>query len=62
MIWNGAAEFFRMGGYGLYVWAAYGVAAVLMLCEPLLVRRRHQQALRAASRFRNAHNADKADS
>ncbi|MFH0344083.1 MAG: heme exporter protein CcmD [Chromatiales bacterium] len=24
-------EFFSMGGYGFYVWSAYGVAAVVML-------------------------------
>ena len=24
---SGAAEFFAMGGYGFYIWLAYGVAA-----------------------------------
>jgi heme exporter protein D len=38
-----------MGGYGLYVWGSYGVAALLMLAEPLLARRRHRQALRDAA-------------
>ena len=45
MNWNSAAEFFAMGGYGLYVWGSYGVTAVWMLAEPLLVRRRHKTAL-----------------
>jgi len=49
MNWNSAGEFFAMGGYGLYVWGAYGVTLVLMLAEPLLVRQRHAQARRAAA-------------
>jgi len=48
MSWNSAAEFFAMGGYGLYVWSSYGVTAALMLAEPLLARQRHGQALREA--------------
>jgi heme exporter protein D len=45
MNWNSAAEFFAMGGYGLYVWGSYGVTALWLLAEPILVRRRHQAAL-----------------
>ena len=48
MIWTSAAEFFAMGGYGLYVWGAYAVAAMVMLAEPLLAARRHRQARAAA--------------
>lgn len=47
--WNSAAEFFAMGGYGLYVWGAYAMAVVLMLGEPWLARRRHRRALDAAA-------------
>ena len=36
MNWASATEFFAMGGYGLYVWGSYAVAAGLMLLEPLL--------------------------
>lgn len=32
--------FFEMGGYALYVWPSFGVTAVLMALEPLLLRRR----------------------
>jgi heme exporter protein D len=49
MSWGSATEFFAMGGYGLYVWASYGAAAVLMLVEPVLAVRRHRQALRDAA-------------
>ena len=44
MIWHSAAEFFAMGGYGLYVWGSYGVTLVLMLAEPLLAASRHRRA------------------
>ena len=49
MIWNSASEFFAMGGYGLYVWGAYGVTAAWMLLEPALAARRHRAALRAVA-------------
>jgi heme exporter protein D len=48
MQWHSFAEFFAMGGYGLYVWGSYGVAALLMLTEPLLAASRHTRALIAA--------------
>ncbi len=47
MNWNSAAEFFAMGGYGLYVWGAYVVTLACMASEPVLVALRHRQARRA---------------
>ena len=47
MIWNSAADFFAMGGYGLYVWGAYAVTAAFMVAEPVLVAMRHGRARRA---------------
>jgi heme exporter protein D len=49
MKWSSADEFFAMGGYGLYVWGAYAVAAQLMVFEPPAVRARYRQALRDAA-------------
>ena len=49
MIWHSASDFFAMGGYGLYVWGSYAVAAAFMVVEPLLARQRHKQALRDAA-------------
>jgi heme exporter protein D len=46
MNWHSANDFFAMGGYGLYVWGAYGATALVMFAEPLLARHRHRQALR----------------
>ena len=47
MIWNSAADFFAMGGYGLYVWGAYGVTLVCMTAEPALTAMRHRAAQQA---------------
>ena len=30
MVWDSASDFFAMGGYGLYVWGAYGVTVAWM--------------------------------
>ena len=49
MIWRDANEFFSMGGHGLYVWGSYGVMALLMLVEPVLVVLRHRAARAAAA-------------
>jgi heme exporter protein D len=46
MTWHSAADFFAMGGYGLYVWGAYGVTAAFMFAEPTLVGLRHRRAHR----------------
>ena len=45
MQWTSASEFFAMGGYALYVWGSFGVCAVAMIAEPLLVRQRRKQAI-----------------
>jgi heme exporter protein D len=43
MNWNSPAEFFAMGGYGLYVWGSFGLVGIAMALEPFLVKRRHTQ-------------------
>lgn len=45
MQWQSVSEFLAMGGYGLYVWGSFGVCALAMVAEPLLVRHRRRQAL-----------------
>lgn len=47
MNWPDVHGFLAMGGYGLYVWVAYGLTAVLMLAEPALAIARYRRALRA---------------
>ncbi len=45
------AEFFNMGGYALYVWGSFGVTAILMIAEPLLVKARRKAVLQRISRL-----------
>ncbi len=44
-------EFFNMGGYALYVWGSFGVALLLMVVEPLMLRSRRRNVLRRISRI-----------
>ncbi len=45
MTWNSTSDFFAMGGYALYVWGSFGVAAILMTAELLIVGARRRAAL-----------------
>jgi heme exporter protein D len=47
MIWQNAAEFWAMGGYGVYVWGSMGVSGALLALEVVLARGGRQQALEA---------------
>ena len=55
--WNSFSDFLHMGGYGVYVWGSFGVTALIMLVEPIVVARnrkttiaRLKRQLRAESR------------
>jgi len=41
-------DFFAMGGYGFYVWGAYGVTALAIAIEVTSVRARWRAAKRQA--------------
>ncbi len=45
-MWNSPAEFFAMGGYALYVWSSFGMCALVLLLEPLVIRARNQAVIR----------------
>ncbi|MGJ7613966.1 MULTISPECIES: heme exporter protein CcmD [unclassified Variovorax] len=47
MNWNGWSDFVAMGGYGLYVWGAFGMTALVVLLEAVQLRAR-RRGLRAA--------------
>ncbi|MGH8796759.1 MAG: heme exporter protein CcmD [Caldimonas sp.] len=49
MNWGSGAAFFSMGGYGLYVWGAYGVTAALLVFEVWLAVRRRRRAFGMAT-------------
>lgn len=54
MQWNSVSEFFSMGGYAFYVWGSFGLTALALLAEPLIVRQRQKQAVRAVRREKAA--------
>ena len=44
--------FFAMGGYGLYVWSAYGLTALVLIGGLCLARRREYRLLRQLDQHR----------
>lgn len=44
------AEFFHMGGYGVYVWTSYGAALFMLVGSLLLLWRRKRRLLAAIHR------------
>jgi len=49
-------EFFAMGGYAFYVWGSFGVTAVLMVLEVVLLRQRKRQLVRRLGRSLRTRN------
>ncbi len=47
MQWGSLGNFLNMGGYAFFVWGAYGVCALAIAAEVVLVRARHRRALAA---------------
>jgi heme exporter protein D len=58
-MWNSPAEFFAMGGYALYVWSSFGVCALVLLLEPLLVCSRFKVAVRRLKQEQLAEQFDR---
>ena len=44
-------NFFSMGGYGLYVWGSYAVAAAILLFNVVTPLRRHKIVLQQLREF-----------
>lgn len=45
------AEWFAMGGHGFYIWGSYGVAALFMIVEAILVLRQKRTLLQRLGRM-----------
>jgi heme exporter protein D len=58
-MWNSPSEFFAMGGYALYVWSSFGMCALVMILEPLLVRTRFKAIVRRLKQEQLAERFDK---
>ena len=52
MTWNSLSDFLAMGGYALYVWGSYGVAALLVAIELAALRARRMKAMDELRRAR----------
>ena len=58
-MWNSPTEFFAMGGYALYVWSSFGVCALVLILEPLLVRARFKAIVQRLKQEQLAEQFDK---
>ena len=54
MQWGSVSEFLAMGGYGLYVWGAYAVTAVVIAAEVVTLNRRGRTLRARAGRSSHA--------
>ena len=59
MNWGSPAEFFAMGGYGLYVWGSVIVCVLIMVMEPIMAVKRQKVILQALRRERIAEDLDR---
>ena len=51
-------EFLNMGGYGLYVWPAYLIVAIVLVLNLVVPLRRHRRLLNEISRQRTLNGPD----
>ena len=51
-------EFLNMGGYGLYVWPAYLIVAIVLVLNLVVPLRRHRRLLNEMSRHKNINGPD----
>ena len=58
-MWNSPSEFFAMGGYALYVWSSFGICALVLILEPILVRARFKAIVRRLQQEQLAEQFDK---
>ena len=63
--WASFSDFIAMGGYGFYVWGSFGLTALIMAIEPIVVIRnrkstiaRLKRQLRADARAENRNTAE----
>ncbi len=50
MNWGSAGEFFAMGGYAFYVWGSFGVTALFLLVEVVMVVHRKRTIVQRLGR------------
>ena len=50
-------DFWQMGGYAIYVWPSFGITALFMVAELVLLRKRQRDTLTRLRRIRNIETA-----
>jgi heme exporter protein D len=45
------SEFFAMGGHGFYIWSSYGVTALFMIAEVIIVMRSKRSTWQRVARL-----------
>ena len=61
MHWNSFSDFIAMGGYATYVWGSFGVAALLMALEPIILVQRRRGLLQRLKRQIRAERSDRTE-
>jgi len=56
--WKSFSDFLAMGGYALYVWGSYAVAAAVIGLELNALRRRRQRARAEGAQWRALHGSE----
>ncbi len=51
-------EFFSMGGYGYYVWASFGMTALLIAAEVIYLTRQHATNIKQIRRSKNLNSGE----
>ncbi len=57
MFWTSVGDFLAMGGYGVYVWGAYGVTTLAVLAEVMALRGRARRSGPLTRRADEAHRS-----
>jgi heme exporter protein D len=59
--WHSFSDFIAMGGYGTYVWGSFGVTALIMLVEPIVVARNRKTTIARLKRQLRAETRNTAE-
>ena len=59
--WNSFSDFLHMGGYGFYVWGSFGVTALIMAIEPIVVARNRKNTIARLKRQLRAETRNTAE-
>ena len=51
MVWQSWAEFFAMGGYGVYVWGSFAACAIGLCLEWVLIKQQRKNVLKQLRRM-----------